>query len=90
MASAGITALLKKMDYKVINWTYLISQYLINKLSNKVCVIDLDLHHGNGTQKMLEGDDNTLFLDFHYYDGIFYPRTGNEMDDTLAFVIFCI
>ena len=65
-----------------LNWTYLISQYLINKLSNKVCVIDLDLHHGNGTQKMLEGDNDTLFLDFHYYDGIFYPQTGNEMDDT--------
>ena len=61
-----------------LNWTYIISQYLINKLKNKVCIIDLDLHHGNGTEKMVAGNMNTLFIDFHYYDGSFYPKTGDD------------
>lgn len=64
-----------------INWTYIISQYLRNlKEDNKVCIVDLDLHHGNGTEIMVKNKPNTLFMDFHYYDGGFYPGTGNEFE----------
>jgi acetoin utilization deacetylase AcuC-like enzyme len=64
-----------------INWTYIISQYLRNLTKgNRVCIVDLDLHHGNGTEIMVKNKNNTLFMDFHYYDGGFYPGTGNEFE----------
>lgn len=62
-----------------LNWTYLISQYLRNlRPNNKVCILDLDLHHGNGTEILAKNRENTMFMDFHYWDGGFYPGTGNE------------
>lgn len=63
-----------------LNWTYIISQYLNNNLNlnHKVCILDLDLHHGNGTEALIKNKSNTLFIDFHYYNGVFYPRTGDE------------
>ena len=60
-----------------LNWSYLLSQYYIIK-NKKVCIIDLDLHHGNGTEELIKNCDNTLFIDFHYYNGVFYPKSGNE------------
>lgn len=60
-----------------LNWAYITSSYF-NSYNKKVCVIDLDLHHGNGTQTMVKDNDLILFIDFHYYDAMFYPKTGNE------------
>jgi acetoin utilization deacetylase AcuC-like enzyme len=61
-----------------MNWVYLMSQFLINTLNYKVCIIDLDLHHGNGTEIMVKDKENLLFLDLHYFARDFYPGTGNE------------
>jgi acetoin utilization deacetylase AcuC-like enzyme len=60
-----------------LNWSYLLSQYYIIK-NKKVCIIDLDLHHGNGTEELIKNCENSLFIDYHYYDGKFYPKSGNE------------
>lgn len=40
----------------------------------RIVVIDFDVHHGNGTQDILEGDPHTLFVSSHQYP--FYPGTG--------------
>ena len=61
-----------------LNWTYIISEYFIN-IGKKICVIDLDLHHGNGTQEMVKNNESILFIDFHYFCNDFYPKTGNEL-----------
>jgi acetoin utilization deacetylase AcuC-like enzyme len=63
-----------------MNWVYLMSQFLINTLNYKVCIIDLDLHHGNGTEIMVKDKENLLFLDLHYFARNFYPGTGNEQE----------
>lgn len=60
-----------------LNWSYLLSQYYIVK-NKKVCIIDLDLHHGNGTEELIKNCHNTLFIDFHYYNGVFYPKSGDQ------------
>ncbi len=39
-----------------------------------VMIVDFDVHHGNGTQDMLYGDDNVLFISLHQYP--FYPGSG--------------
>ncbi len=40
----------------------------------KVAVIDIDAHHGNGTQDAFYGRDDVLFASFHEYPQ--YPGTG--------------
>ena len=47
----------------------------------KVCIIDWDVHHGNGTQDIFYDDSSVLFISIHRYDkGTFYPKTGHMKD----------
>lgn len=40
----------------------------------KVCILDWDVHHGNGVQNMFYNDPNILYISLHVYDnGNFYP-----------------
>jgi acetoin utilization deacetylase AcuC-like enzyme len=41
---------------------------------DRVCIIDWDLHHGNGTQHLFDDDPSVLYASTHQY-GI-YPGTG--------------
>jgi acetoin utilization deacetylase AcuC-like enzyme len=43
----------------------------------RVAIVDIDVHHGDGTQQIVAGHDNILFISLHAFDGDFYPRTGN-------------
>jgi acetoin utilization deacetylase AcuC-like enzyme len=40
----------------------------------KIFILDFDLHHGNGTQEIIQSDSNVLFVSLHQYP--FYPGTG--------------
>ncbi len=44
----------------------------------KVSIIDIDCHHGNGTQEIFLGDKNVLYVSLHLND--FYPGTGNTTE----------
>jgi acetoin utilization deacetylase AcuC-like enzyme len=50
----------------------------------RVAVVDWDVHHGNGTQNVLAGDDSVLFVSLHQWP--FYPGTGgpDEQGSTLV------
>jgi acetoin utilization deacetylase AcuC-like enzyme len=41
----------------------------------RVCIIDWDVHHGNGTQHSFEDDGSVLYISTHEYP--FYPGTGS-------------
>lgn len=41
----------------------------------RILIVDWDVHHGNGTQHILEEDPRVAFLSTH--QGNFYPGTGN-------------
>jgi len=45
----------------------------------RVCILDWDVHHGNGTQKIFYSRNDVLFIDIHR--GGLYPFTGKE-DET--------
>ena len=45
----------------------------------RVAVVDFDVHHGNGTQAVVEGDDSLFFASIHQHP--FYPGTGG-VDET--------
>jgi acetoin utilization deacetylase AcuC-like enzyme len=42
--------------------------------ARRVLILDWDVHHGNGTQKMFESDSSVLYVSIHRYDeGEFFP-----------------
>ncbi|MFQ6546802.1 histone deacetylase family protein [Aestuariibius sp. 2305UL40-4] len=47
--------------------------------ANRVAVIDFDVHHGNGTQALLEDDPRILFCSTHQVP--LFPGTGEAADD---------
>lgn len=49
------------------------TSYLLEQ-GQRVCVIDIDGHHGNGTQSIFKNDDRVLFASIHQ-NGV-YPYTG--------------
>ena len=44
----------------------------------KVLVLDIDVHHGNGTQKIYEYRSDVLFYSIHISPEISYPFSGAE------------
>ncbi len=42
--------------------------------SQRVAIVDIDVHHGNGTQEIFYSDPSVLFISTHQYP--FYPGTG--------------
>ena len=54
------------------------SNYLINKYKyKKVAVLDIDVHHGDGSQSLFWDNKNVFFASTHQGGG-FYPGTGKE------------
>ncbi|KAL5987824.1 hypothetical protein ACLOJK_035579 [Asimina triloba] len=50
----------------------------------KILIVDWDVHHGNGTQKMFWKDPRVLFFSVHRFDfGTFYP-TGDDGSHTMV------
>lgn len=49
-----------------------------NKQLDRVLVVDWDVHHGNGTQALVETDPNIRFVSMHQWP--WYPGTGAADD----------
>jgi acetoin utilization deacetylase AcuC-like enzyme len=41
---------------------------MVSKKNKKVLIVDWDIHHGNGTQEIVSGDQNILFFSIHRFD----------------------
>ena len=63
----------------IVNHTYLTAKYLYDKYNKKVLILDYDVHHGDGTQKLVKThmEDDIYFVSMHCYGHRFYPGTGN-------------
>ena len=48
---------------------------LLRASGARVAIVDWDVHHGNGTQDMIESDPDLLYISVHQHP--FYPLTGN-------------
>jgi acetoin utilization deacetylase AcuC-like enzyme len=50
----------------------------------KVAILDWDVHHGNGTQEIVDGDETILYVSLHQWP--FYPGSGgpDEQGATLV------
>ncbi len=45
----------------------------------KIAILDIDVHHGNGTQKIFSGDERVLFVSLH--QSPLYPGTGIKNEE---------
>jgi acetoin utilization deacetylase AcuC-like enzyme len=44
----------------------------------RVAIVDFDVHHGNGTEAIFDGDESVLYASVHQWP--FYPGTGGPDD----------
>ncbi len=49
------------------------------KKVGRVAILDIDVHHGNGTQDIFLGKKNVIYVSLHQY-GNFYPGTGKHSE----------
>jgi acetoin utilization deacetylase AcuC-like enzyme len=70
------------MGFCLLNNVALAAQFLIDqRAAAKLAIIDLDLHHGNGTQNIFYSRGDVLYISTHQYP--YYPGTGwiNEVGE---------
>ncbi|MFT5194654.1 MAG: acetoin utilization deacetylase AcuC-like enzyme [Cellvibrionaceae bacterium] len=48
--------------------------------TKRIMVVDIDVHHGNGTQDIFYDDDSVLFVSVHQHSPFFYPGTGSAKE----------
>lgn len=63
------------MGFCLLNNAALAAEYLIQaRNADRLAVVDIDLHHGNGTQEIFWDRDDVLYCSAHQHP--FYPGTG--------------
>lgn len=63
--------------YCLFNNVAIAAEYLLRSHGLKrVTIIDWDVHHGNGTQRIFESRDDVLFISLHETPANRYPHTG--------------
>ncbi|OWM90375.1 histone deacetylase 5 isoform X2 [Punica granatum] len=75
------------MGFCLYNNVAIATNYILNERSElgvkKILIVDWDIHHGNGTQKMFWKDPRVLFFSVHRHEfGSFYPA-NDEGDYTM-------
>ncbi len=64
----------QQMGFCLINNAAVAARFLADR-GERVAIVDVDAHHGNGTQDIFYDDPNVLFVSLHQYP--WYPYTGD-------------
>ena len=65
----------RAMGFCLLNNVALAAEYIIkHRSANQVAIIDIDLHHGNGTQEIFYQRGEVFYISTHQYPH--YPGTG--------------
>ncbi len=68
----------RSMGFCLFNNVAIAAQYLIDRHGLKrVAIVDIDVHHGNGTQHAFESRPDVLFVSLHEHPSYLYPGTGS-------------
>lgn len=61
----------------IYNNVVIAARYAIQKYNLKrILIVDWDVHHGDGTQSLVENDDEITFISLHRYENaLFYPSS---------------
>lgn len=68
------------MGFCFFNNAALVARRAVDRYGmEKVLIVDFDIHHGNGTQRMFWEDDQVVYFSVHRWDnGVFYPGAKIE------------
>jgi acetoin utilization deacetylase AcuC-like enzyme len=65
----------RAMGFCLVNNVAVAARYAQAELGlARVAIVDIDVHHGNGTEAIFRGDDSVFFASLHQWP--FYPWTG--------------
>jgi len=71
----------KALGFCFFNNIALGAVYLLEHFGlERVAIIDWDVHHGNGTQRMFEEDPRVFYLSLHQDPHTCYPGTGHKTE----------
>ncbi|MFO0842482.1 MAG: histone deacetylase [Gemmataceae bacterium] len=71
----------RSMGFCLFNNVALAARHALSRGLSRVLIVDLDVHHGNGTQDVFYDDPQVTFLSVHRFGHGFYPGTG-DADET--------
>ena len=79
----------RAMGFCIYNNIAIAAAHALAHGASKVAIVDIDVHHGNGTQRIFYGDPRVLYVSTHQHP--FYPGTGlaDEVgrDEGLGFTV---
>jgi len=71
----------KAMGFCYFNNAAIAAVYLQTKwFLQRVAIIDIDVHHGNGTELIFEEDDTVFYYSIHQHPSFAFPGTGRSFD----------
>ncbi|HMK56934.1 MAG TPA: histone deacetylase [Dissulfurispiraceae bacterium] len=69
------------MGFCFFNNIAIAAKYLQRKWGvQKIAIVDIDVHHGNGTQSIFYEDPTVFFFSIHEHPSFSYPGTGREFE----------
>ena len=69
--------------FSILNAVMVAAMDVIATRGKRVAIVDLDVHHGNGTEdivRQLARPEDILFVSIHMFDNSFYPASGRKSD----------
>ena len=60
----------------IFNNVAIAAKAALNSGLRRIAIVDLDAHHGNGTQEALEAEPRVLYVSLHQDPATIYPGTG--------------
>ncbi len=68
----------QSMGFCLFNNAALAAAAALDQGAGRVAIVDIDVHHGNGTEAIFREDPRVLYVSTHQYP--FYPGTGDWRD----------
>jgi acetoin utilization deacetylase AcuC-like enzyme len=70
--------------YCFLNNAAIAAQYALEKLAERVAILDIDYHHGNGTQQIFYARNDVMYVSLHADPNRAYPYFTGFADETGA------